>query len=124
MRPTVDATNLLSTESPLAPLLSVLTENKEGNSDSSPLHQWSQWIALTSLAFCALSLWIYVQWKIVLFGWIVGATLVTGVSAAAVFVLVGVKATWVEMKNFEREFLASVSLRLVERRQRNDGRRL
>lgn len=108
--------NILSTESPLAPLLSVLTDSNNAESAPSPIHEWSQWIALINLVLCLLSLWIYVQWKIVFFGWIVGATLVVGVSAAAVFVLVGVKATWAEMRNFEREFLASVSSRLVERR--------
>lgn len=116
MHPSIGKANLVSAESPLAPLLSVLADNCDAESTPSPLHQWSQWIALTSLVLCALSLWIYVQWKIVFFGWIVGVTLVTGVSAAAVFVLVGVKATWAEMKNFERGFLTSVSLRLVERR--------
>ena len=116
MRSPTDTTNLLSAESPLAPLLSVLTDNNGAEPPPSAIHQWSQWIALTNLALCVLSLWIYVQWKIVFFGWIVGATLVVGVSAAAVFVLVGVKATWAEMRNFERAFLASVSSRLVERR--------
>lgn len=116
MQPSLDTAGLLSTESPLAPLLSVLADNSDAESAPSPLHRWSQWIALTSLVFCVFSLWIYVQWKIAFFGWIVGVTLVTGVSAAAVLVLVGVKATWTEMKNFEREFLSSVSSRLVERR--------
>ena len=111
MQPSLDTAGLLSTESPLAPLLSVLADNSDAESAPSPLHRWSQWIALTSLVFCVFSLWIYVQWKIAFFGWIVGVTLVTGVSAAAVLVLVGVKATWTEMKNFEREFLSSVSSR-------------
>lgn len=108
--------NILSTESPLAPLLSVLTDSSKAESIPSPIHQWSQWVALINLVLCALSLWIYVQWKIAFFGWIVGVTLVVGVSAAAVFVLVGVKATWAEMRDFERGFLTSVSSRLVERR--------
>lgn len=116
MSPYLDKSNLVSAESPLAPLLSVLENSNDAESAPSPLHRWSQWIALVSLMFCALSLWIYVQWKIPLFGWIVGVTIVIGVSAAAVLVLVGVKATWTEMRNFEREFLSSVSSRLVERR--------
>jgi hypothetical protein len=116
MHPYLDKTNLISAESPLAPLLSVLADSSDAEPAPSPLHRWSQWVALTSLVVCVFALWIYVQWKIALFGWIVGVTLVTGVSAAAVLVLVGVKATWTEMRNFEREFLASVSSRLVERR--------
>ncbi|HWV04821.1 hypothetical protein [Ralstonia sp.] len=116
MYPSADTPNLLSTESPLAPLLSTLTGNGDTSAGPSRLHQWSQWIALSSLALCGLSLWVYVQWKIAALAWVVGATLVVGVVAAAVFVLVGVKATWAEMRDFEGSFITSVSSRLVERR--------
>ncbi|MFS2105620.1 hypothetical protein [Ralstonia sp. Ralssp135] len=111
-----ETSSLLSVESPLAPLLSTLADSGDEKSQPSRLHQYSQWIALTNLAFCALSLWVYVQWKIATLAWVVGATLVIGVTATSVFVLVGVKATWMEMRSFERAFITSVSSRILERR--------
>ncbi|MCO5396898.1 hypothetical protein [Ralstonia soli] len=116
MPSSANAPKLLSTESPLAPLLSTLEDEGQKTSKPSRLHQWSQVIALSNLTVCALSLAVYVQWKITSLVWVVGGTLVLGVIAAAIFVLVGVKATLVEIRSFENAFLSSVSSRLAERR--------
>lgn len=107
---------IVSSDSPLALIVDMLTHENGEESRSSLLYRWTFWLGTASLGIGLVALALSGVWQSAFPVWVAAVALVVGAIVAPINVFVGVRETWIDLKGLQIDLLRSVSKRLTKRR--------
>lgn len=110
------APGIVSSDSPLALIVDMLTRETRDDPRSSRAYRWTFRFATAALAIGGVALMLSKYWSGNGLLWVAGIALALAAVVAPINVFLGVRETWVDLKGLEVDLLRSLSKRLTRRR--------